>query len=228
MLLFLWYWLPIKRVAMVSVISESTKKDLLQHIKIDPFKVRVVYDPISADFHPIARIFNSDKPFILQVGTGANKNVERVAQAILGIHCHLRLIGSLSNDQLSLLRQYGVEYSSVSDISDEEIVDEYRRCDMLVFASTYEGFGMPIIEAQATGRPVITSNVYSMPEVAGNAAHLVDPYNIESIRQGILKIINDDDYRANLIRKGYANIERFRPEIIARQYVNLYQEILSS
>ena len=225
MLLFFWYWLPIKRAAVVSVISESTKKDLLRHIKVDPRKVRVVHCPVSTDFKPVAREFNAAKPVVLQIGTGSNKNVERVAQALQGIPCHLRVIGNLDEDQLTVLRQCEIEYSSVSNISDAQIVDEYRRCDMVVFASTYEGFGLPIVEAQATGRPVVTSTVCSMPEVAGDAACMVDPFDVSCIREGILRIINDSGYRNELIRRGFENVERFRAKKIAQQYLNIYQEI---
>lgn len=226
MILFFWYWLPIKRVAVVTVISESTKKDLLRHIKIDPRKVKLVHNPVSADIQPFAREFNAAKPVILQIGTGSNKNVERVAQAIQGIPCHLRVIGKLDEDQLTVLKQCGVEYSSESNILDAQIVDEYRQCDMLVFASTYEGFGLPIVEAQATGRPVVTSNILSMPDVGGDAACLVDPFDVSGIREGIMKIINNPVYRNELVRRGFKNVERFRPEKIARDYVDIYRFLM--
>ncbi|MHB1326349.1 MAG: glycosyltransferase family 4 protein [Thermoleophilia bacterium] len=225
MVLFFWYWLPIKRAAVVSVISESTKKDLLRHIKVDPRKVRVVHCPVSADFQPVAREFNAAKPVVLQIGTGSNKNVERVAQALQGIPCHLRVIGDLDEDQLAVLRQCGVDYSSVSNIPNEQVVDEYRQCDMLVFASTCEGFGLPIVEAQATGRPIVTSNILSMPEVAADAACLVDPFDISSIREGILKIINDPAYREKLVRRGFENVERFQPGQVAQEYAAIYKEL---
>lgn len=226
MLLFFWYWLPIRRAAVVSVISEFTKKDLLRHIKVDPRKVRVVYCTVSDDFKPVAREFNAAKPVVLQIGTGFNKNVERAAQALQGISCHLRVIGNLDEDQLTVLRQCGIEYSSVSNISEAQIIDEYRQCDMLVFASTYEGFGLPIVEAQATGRPVVTSTQCSMPEVAGDAACLVDPFDVVSIRAGILKIIGAPAYRDELVRRGFENIKRFRAENIAQRYVDIYRELL--
>lgn len=224
--LFLWYWLPIKRVAVVSVISEATKEDLLRHIKVDPQKIRVVHNCVSDDFKPVPKEFNAANPVILQIGTGANKNLERVAEAVKDMACHLRIVGKVSDEQVTTLQQSGIDYSCVSNISDEEIVQEYCQCDMLAFVSTYEGFGLPIVEAQATGRPVITSTVCSMPEVAGTAACLVDPFDVSSIREGILKIINDSAFRDRLIQQGFENVERFRPETIARQYVEIYSEML--
>lgn len=224
--LFLWYWLPIKRAAVVSVISEATKEDLLQHLEIDPERVRVVHDCVSDDFAPALKEFNVAKPVVLQIGTKDNKNLKRVTQAIQASSCHLRIIGPLSAEQEAVLGRCGVEYSSAANISDEKVVEEYRRCDVLVFASTYEGFGLPILEAQATGRPVVTSNILSMPEVAGDSACLVDPFDVSSIRGGILKVINDSAYREGLIQRGFKNVERFRTKRIAQQYLDIYREIV--
>jgi glycosyltransferase involved in cell wall biosynthesis len=110
-------------------------------------------------------------------------------------------------------------------LSNEDLLKQYQCADMLVFASTYEGFGLPIVEANAVGRAVVTSNICSMPEVAGDAACLVDPYDVESIRKGILQVINCADYRAALVTAGLKNVERFRPEKIAEQYAQLYRKI---
>jgi glycosyltransferase involved in cell wall biosynthesis len=226
LLLFLWYWLPIKRVAMVSVISESTKKDLLEHIKVDPKKVHVVYDCVSDDFKPFFKEFNALKPVILQIGTGLNKNLERVALALSGVSCHLRIIGKLNAEQELVLERSGVEYSAVYNISDEELLKEYCHCDLVVFASTFEGFGLPIIESQAVGRPVVTSTLWSMPEVAGKAACLVDPFKIEDIKKGVLRVVSDENYRNSLVASGYINVQRFRPQQIAGQYVQLYNKMV--
>lgn len=222
----LWYWLPVKRSAVVSVISEFTKKELLRYLKCDPQKVRVVYDCVSEDFSPVSKKFNSSKPIILQIGTGKNKNLLRTVEALEDIPCYLRIVGELDFEQLSHLQKFDIEYSSVYNISDEQVLKEYQDCDMLVFASTYEGFGLPILEAQATGRPVVTSNIMSMPEVAGDGACLVDPYNITAIRQGLLKVINDTFYRNALVRNGFENVKRFQPKKIAAQYVELYEQII--
>jgi glycosyltransferase involved in cell wall biosynthesis len=82
---------------------------------------------------------------------------------------------------------------------------------------------MPIVEANAVGRVVVTSNLLSMPEVAGGAAHLVDPFDVSSIRSGILKVIEDDSYREALITKGFANRKRFDTRQIAQEYAEIYR-----
>jgi glycosyltransferase involved in cell wall biosynthesis len=96
---------------------------------------------------------------------------------------------------------------------------------MLLFASTYEGFGLPIIEAQAVGRPVITSDLCSMPEAAGGAACLVDPYDVAAIRQAVLRVMEDHEYRDDLIARGLVNVERFRASKVAAQYAQLYRTV---
>jgi glycosyltransferase involved in cell wall biosynthesis len=101
----------------------------------------------------------------------------------------------------------------------------YAQADMVLFASTYEGFGLPIIEAQATGRPVVTSRVTAMPEVAGEGACLVDPYDVSSIRNGVLRVLDDGSYRDSLVHLGFENVRRFEPSLIASQYARLYEEV---
>ena len=207
------------------MISESSRIELLRHLKCDPNKIRVVHDCVSNDFKPARYEFNSSKPVLLQVGTNTNKNILRLAKALDRISCHLDIVGKLSKEQIAGLQRNKIEYSVAVDISPEEIVRKYIECDMVVFVSTYEGFGLPIVEANATGRPVIASNILSVPEVAGDAACLVDPFDENSIREGILRVIEDTDYRNQLIRNGFNNVKRFQPEVIAAQYVAIYKEL---
>lgn len=223
-----WYWLPAKRSRLISVCSESTKRELLSFVTCSPDKIRVVYNPVSEAFQAEPLTFRADKPQILHVGTTANKNLPRVAEALSGVPCHLRIIGTLSPQQRRTLEDYGVEYSSAADLAPTEIVAEYRRCDLVLFVSTYEGFGLPILEGQAVGRPVIASSILSMPEVAGEAACLVDPYDVPKIRQAVLRVIHDTPYREELVRKGFENVKRFRPQAIADQYAQLYHELCST
>ena len=223
-----WYRLPARRVAAIAVISEFTRQEVLHYARCAPELVRVIHCPVPDGFTPCPRPFNAERPVLLQVGTAEhNKNICRVAEAIREIPCRLDIIGRLTERQRKVLHHNSISYTEQWGLTDDEMVQRYRDCDMVVFASTYEGFGMPIIEGNATGRPVVTSNTCSMPEVAGKAACLADPFDCSSIRQGVLRVINDPDYRNHLIAQGFENVKRFRAETIAAQYAALYREVLS-
>lgn len=102
----------------------------------------------------------------------------------------------------------------------------YQECDLLCFVSTIEGFGLPILEARAVGRPVLTSNLSAMPEVAGDAACFTNPFDINAIRQSILLVISDVAYRNKLIEKGYENVKRFSLEKTVTGYAQVYSDLL--
>lgn len=224
----IWVQLPIKRVAYVTTISNASKKELLKYVNVDEKKVRVIYIPVSKGMEFSLKTFNTATPVILQIGTKKNKNLIRLAQALNGISCKLEIVGELNQEQLLALADSKIDFNNAVNISNEELKEKYQQADMLAFVSTYEGFGMPIVEAQLIGRPVITSNLLSMPEVAGDGAVLVNPYNIEDIRNGILKIINDKEYREQLVSNGRVNAERFLVKKIANQYTDLYKEVYIS
>src|SRR5690606_6817480 len=165
-------------------------------------------------------------PLILLMGTKPNKNLERTLEALKGLNCKVLIVGSLTVEQSRLVEVYQIEYENKFNLSFEDIMECYSACDFVCFASTYEGFGMPIIEAQAVGRPVITSNIGAMEEVSAGSACQVNPYDVASIKEGILKVCEDEQYRNSLISKGLENIKRFQPEYIAQQYIELYKEII--
>lgn len=224
-----WYRLPTAHAGAVTVISEETKQQLLIHLpNLDLSKVHVIPDSVSSTFRPKGKTFNSDCPRILQIGTKSNKNVERLIAALHGVRCKLVLVGKLPASIEAALDQFHVDFESLSNLTEAEIVSQYQRCDLVTLVSTYEGFGMPIVEAQFVERPVVTSNCSSMPEVAGNGACLVDPFSVDSIREGIEKVILDADYRDSLIERGRINRERFCEETIAQQYIAVYQSVLDS
>lgn len=223
-----WYRIPARRVAAITVISEFTRNEVLHYTRCAPEIVRVIHCPVASGFAPCPRPFNVERPVLLQVGAAElNKNICRIAEAIRGIPCRLDIIGRLTALQRQALERNSISYTEQWGLSDAEVLQRYRECDMVVVVSTYEGFGMPIIEGNATGRPVVTSNTCSMPEVAGSAACLVDPFDCSSIRQGILRVINDPDYRSHLVAQGFENVKRFSADTIAAQYAALYREVLS-
>ncbi|REE27442.1 glycosyltransferase involved in cell wall biosynthesis [Winogradskyella pacifica] len=221
----LWFWIPALFVKRIIVISEFTKKELTEIIPFAKRKIQVVSNPVNEAYTRSDYTFNNELPTILCVGTKSNKNLERIFNAVTGLKCQLHIIGQLTANQKAQLDKLMIPYLNGVQLSQQEIIDAYAQCDMLCFPSTYEGFGMPIIEAQATGRPVVTSNFGAMLEVAQNSASLVDPYSVTSIRNGIERIMLDVNYRNSLINKGYSNIQRFQLKTIAKQYIKIYKEL---
>ena len=102
-----------------------------------------------------------------------------------------------------------------------------NQCKVFLYPSLRESFGIPILEGMACGVPVITSNTASMPEIAGDAAHIVDPYKPEDITAAITKIIENKDYAAELGNKGIERAKKFSWNIMARDYLNMYKEVFS-
>ena len=222
---FLWFWLPIRRVQYITVISDFTKNQLLHEFKIDPKKIIVIPNCISQKLNYSPKIIDKNCPIILQIGTKPNKNFMRVIQAISTIRCKLLVLGHSVEEYVTELNQYQIDYERFFNLPIEQVYDLYRRCDMLCFCSTYEGFGMPIIEAQAIGRAVITSDLSPMKEVAGQGALLVNPYQTAEIHRAITQLITDDNLRNNLITNGLENVKRFSATVVAQQYAEVYRKI---
>lgn len=222
----LWFSIPVRSVRYVTVISQATKEELLRQVKINPEIVKIIPNCISPEFTYYPKEFNYKNPNILHIGTKENKNLERLIEAVEGLKCTLTIVGKLSPSQKDFLVKHKVVYVNKFNLNFQEVVEEYRKADLISFTSLYEGFGLPIIEAQATGRPVLTSNISSMPEVAGEGALLVDPYQVDEIRTGLRKIIEDQALRLKLVEKGLENIKRFSAQNVAMQYAHLYFEIM--
>jgi glycosyltransferase involved in cell wall biosynthesis len=178
---YFWLTVPVKRSTFITAISTATKNEILKYQPCNPDKIVVIPVAISNAFVPIQKDFNSTKPVILQLGTAPNKNIMHLLEAVKSINCHINIIGVKHDELINYMQANNISYTYEHGLTNDEIRDRYQQCDILSLISTYEGFGMPILEAQATGRAVITANVFSMPEVGGNACHYVDPYNVKEI-----------------------------------------------
>ncbi len=222
-----WFTWPVRCAALVTVVSETTRQELLHELQCDPAKIRVVPNCVGPEFVPVLRPFAITAPEVLHLGTAPNKNLERLIPALAGLSCRLRIVGHLSSAQSAMLSASGIPYTNLPSATDQEVLLAFQNCDLVFFASTDEGFGLPILEAQATGRPVITSRVSSMPEVAGAGACLVDPFDVAAIRQGILQVCQDAAYRQKIIAAGFENVKRFSAPAIAARYAELYRELAS-
>ncbi|BDC98612.1 glycosyltransferase family 1 protein [Persicobacter psychrovividus] len=221
----LWFWLPSLIVRKITVISEFSKGELLEIIPWARHKVQVIPNPVDYERCMIYTRQEPTKFTLLLVGTKPNKNLEKTIEALKGLDVHLNIIGSLTEVQQSLLTATHLTFDNYVNISYDEVLGLYARSSLLCFASTYEGFGMPIIEAQAIGIPVITSNVASMPEVAGDSAILVDPLNVGEIREAVLLVKNNPSKAQELVAKGRVNVERFKLANIVAQYEAVYEEV---
>lgn len=224
-ILLLWFWLPAIFVKRITVISEFTKNELGRIIPFAKKKICVVPNPVHSLLSFKPKVFNKEKPTILLMGTKPNKNLERSLKALQNIPCKLLIIGILTEGQQILLKELDIEFTNKNSLTFDEIVNCYESCDLLCFPSTYEGFGMPIIEAQAVGRVVLTSEFGAMKEVAGDGAYFLDPLDENEIKKGIKKIIKNDNLRERLISRGKENAKRFNLEEIANQYIKIYKEI---
>jgi glycosyltransferase involved in cell wall biosynthesis len=222
-----WIYLkaPVRKANSITVVSEATKAELIRYTGCNEKKITVIPVSVNEIFKPVPKKFNKEYPVILQLGTASNKNLSRLIEALQNISCHLVIIGDVEPADLKKLGIYKIQYSIKANLSLEALYNEYIYCDILAFVSTYEGFGMPIVEANQVERAVLTSNISSMPEVAGDSACFVDPFDVDDIRKGLVKLIQDDVYREQLVINGRRNCSRFQPMAIADAYYAIYQKM---
>lgn len=226
LLRLLWYYLPMKRAAAVTCISGKTRGELIRYYPWVEGKTVVIGNPYDSAISFVPKPFPEEKPVILHIGTRPNKNLDRVIQAVRDIPCHLRIIGEPGGSQREIIESFGLDYSIAVGLTDAEIVEEYRRADVISFPSLYEGFGLPLIEGFATGRIVVTSRLEPMLSVAGGAAVLVDPEDVSSIRDGFLQAIHDGRLRQSLIEKGLEVVKAYSVKEVSRQYEEVYDKML--
>ncbi|MFP5220282.1 MAG: glycosyltransferase family 4 protein [Actinomycetes bacterium] len=221
-----WLRLPLRRCVLVTVPSEATRDDLLREVPLPPDRVRVVRNPVRDEFRPTP-LPDHARPVVLLVGTWPSKNLPRSVAALTGLDVDVVVVGPLDPAQRSALDRSGLRATSLTDLSDDDVVRAYREADLLLFPSTSEGFGVPVLEAQASGRPVVTSDRSPMREVSGGAAVLVDPEDVASIRAGVRRVLDEPARRDALVRDGLRNVEAYRPAAVAAEYAAVYRDVLS-
>ena len=219
---YFWLYMPIKKAKEVLVISKSTLSEITEIYK-EKIDYNITYLGAKNHFLRFDKKFNKSCPTILQIGTKKNKNLNNLIKALAKIKCKLVIVGNIDQETIKKLNFYKIEYASKKNLTDEELLNCYKECDVVSFASFYEGFGIPIIEANTVGRVVVTSNIYSMAEVGKNSAYLVDPYDFKSIREGFINVIQNEKIRKKLIENGYKNAEKYSIENNMRKLKQIYE-----
>lgn len=221
---WLWFVIPLRLATVVTVISERTKSEVLAATSIAADKVVVIPNFVEPSYRYEPRPFAAERPRILHVGTTPNKNLPRVIEALHDISCVLVIVGQIPGDLRQGLDRGGMVYENWVAIDHAAMHRLYQSCDLVSFPSLYEGFGMPVVEGQAVGRPILTSAREPMQSVAGaDGALFVDPDSVASIRAGFLALLGEPELRSRLVTAGRHNVRRFALDSVASQYRDLYR-----
>jgi glycosyltransferase involved in cell wall biosynthesis len=219
-----WLVLPVFIAKRITLISRFSTDELLKIVPWAEKKIRVIYNPVNTLLETSEKEF-SKPPKVLHLGTKSNKNLINTIKGLSGIQCEFIILGPLTKRQQKALIEYNIDFVNYVRLPFLKIKQLYENCDIVSFISLYEGFGMPLIEAQKVGRVVITSREASIPEVAGEGAYFVNPNNIDKINKGFITLINDENLKNALIKKGFENVKRFNMKTINQKYVELYLEL---
>ncbi len=214
-----WYSFLIPRVVENSVkiltVSYFSKKEIIRFLGIPPKKIVVIYNAVSEKFFYDPAVKKEN--IILAVGSlDPRKNLVRLVTAFKQLNLRdytLFIVGQQNkifrNYELKSLIKSLPNVKLTGYLTDNELVKLYQKAKLFVYPSIYEGFGLPPLEAMACGTPVVVSNVASLPEVCGDAAYYINPYDIESIANGIYTVIQDELLQKELIRMGIKRVKVF-------------------
>ncbi len=239
-------WSAARRSQKILTVSEASKRDIIRFLNVPADKVIVVYNAIDERFgvapseEAIARVrerYQLDHRFVLYVGNiKPHKNLVRLVEAFDRLRARgfddltLLIIGDEISKLPALRRavhshKLHKRVRFLGYLPDDTLAVLYRLAGVFVFPSLYEGFGLPPLEAMACGAPVVTSNVSSLPEVTGDAAVLVDPYDADSIADGVAKVLSDPALRDEMRAKGIARAQEFSWERSVSRTREIYQEV---
>lgn len=228
---WLWFKIPISKSKYVTTISNSVKKEIIKEFNIRKEKIIKIYFSIFIDeeIKELKRDETQSKFKIFHIGTAPNKNIKNLAFGLVGLkNVELTILGKLSSNDRQILINLKLNFIEIDKpLTDREVYDLYKNCDLVSFISLYEGFGLPILEGNYFKKPVITSNISSMPEVAGNSAIYVDPNNPENINITFKNIISGSVDIEPHINNGIENLKRFNFSNQVTKYSKLYKKLLN-
>ena len=226
--------------AHIIAVSRATKKDVVEMLGIPERLVHVVHEALPIEVEQVAESLDEDqeailkahlkleKPYILFVGTREpRKNLKRLIEAWLPLEEEVELViaGEEGWDETDKQFANVKNLRFLGRVTDQELSVLYSNAKLFAFPSLYEGFGLPILEAFYHGTPVVTSNTSSMPEIAGNAAELVDPQSVESIRKGLQTILSESDQEQKTrIQRMIIRQHMFSWQKVAQETLAVYQK----
>jgi glycosyltransferase involved in cell wall biosynthesis len=222
--------------------SEATKNDLIALYGTQPEKIAVLLSGVNPRFRPThqeaairAKYQLGPAPYLFAIGTvHPRKNYSRLIAAMAHVPPPYRLViaggrGWQQEEIAQMVSQHSLEgrVQFIGFADDADLPALYTSARVYAYPSLYEGFGLPILEAFACGTPVLTANVSSLLEVAGDAAWLIDPYDVVAIGQGLHRLAEDEALRQTLIARGHQQASAFTWERAARQLRGIYQAVLA-
>ena len=243
----LWYRLAMARSDRIIASSAATKDDIVRHYGVSEEKIVVVHLAASSAFKPITehtvldqvrRRYHIDYDYILALGSHPiRKNTERIfralAQLTQGDECNYKLVLFGVGEQQKKKWAPLIEHLGLSNhviflhpVTDEDLPALYSMAELFVYPSLYEGFGIPIVEAMSCGAPVITSNMSSMSEVAGDAARLIDPLSVDELTKAIRSLLTNKAALRELAKLSLKRAQEFSWERTARQTMAVYESIV--
>jgi glycosyltransferase involved in cell wall biosynthesis len=237
----------VRRAGRVLADSEFTARETSALLGVDPARVEVVRPGVSPEFSAagdpdadrgVAARHGLDGPYVLFVGTtNPRKNVVRLVEAFVRARREaqlphvLALVGERGPDDARVREAAAAAGGAVRVVGwvpEEDLPALYRVCDAFAFVSHYEGFGLPVIEAMAAGRPVLASRAASVPEVAGDAALFVDPESTDDVAGGLVRVLRDAGLRERLAHAGRARAAQFPWEPFVRRHLEVYRELAAA
>lgn len=219
----------IRNSDLVICVSHNTAQDLLQYCPIDPQKIRIIHNGVSDCYHSIAGLPGEQHQDVVFVGARSGyKNFKVAVESVATVaNLSLQIVGggSLTKDEIQHLERYlPNRYCWLGRLSDEELNQTYNQAYALLYPSSYEGFGIPVIEAMRAGCPVIAVNVSSIPEVAGDAAILVNEPTVAAFSDALIKL---PAIRKQLISAGLAQAAKFSWDRCFEETLAVYNELLA-